>query len=1265
MRDPLPGYRNRPGSRLRLGMTAPCLMTQRKSSRRSRKPSTRTAGSAARSSESRSLDQSAVDQPRGRRIVVGIGASAGGLEAFTQLLQHLPTDTGMAFVLVQHLDPARDSALSDILSRATSLPVREVADDQPVEPDHIYVIPPNANLSMADGVLKLQPRQRAGPHRSVDSFFESLAQDQRERAIGVILSGTATDGTLGLEAIKAEGGITFAQDDSAKYDSMPRSAIAAGCVDFVLKPEDIARELARIARHPFVAGQLAAHFTSPEDDRAFATAHEDDETPLPSGGHGTPRNEASQARDEGEARGKEADNGFKKILLLLRNHCGVDFSLYKSTTIQRRIARRMVLNKQDSLEDYAQFLRGNSKELDALYSDVLISVTSFFRNPEAFDILKRKVFPKLLQQRGDEPFRVWTLGCSTGQEAYSIAMAFVEMAEKAPRMRKLQVFATDLNEALLDKARHGLYAKSLAQDVSPERLRQFFVEEEGGYRIVKSLREMVVFARQNFISDPPFSRMDLVSCRNLLIYLEPSLQQKLLPTFHYALRPDGFLFLGASESIGGFTELFEPVDKKNKIYSKKAAPTPAFNLPVRKERRERLIAAQPRQVAAPGQKERGQGEPEGVRAELNSQREADRVTINKYSPPGVLVNAELQILQFRGPTGAYLEPPTGKASFDVLKMARQGLMLPLRTAINKARKENNTARRENVKVHQNGDVRAVNIEVVPLKNLRERCFLILFEDAEKSAYVAGAPARQERGRPAKMPLSTRPNRDSRRAAELERELAEMRDYLQSLLEQHDAANEELQASNEEVQSANEELQSINEELETSKEEMESANEELTTVNEEMANRNAELNRLNSDLSNLQSSTKLAILLLGRDLTIRRFSAQAEKQFNLLAADIGRPVSRMRHDLEVADLEEFVEGVIANIRESEREVCGKDGHWYSLRVRPYLTLDNKVDGAVLVLVDIDELKRTEREIKAARTYAEAVIRTARDPLIVLRADLSVNTANEGFYQTFKTAPDQTEDRLIFELAGGAWRTPKLRALLEEVLPRNSFFNDFEITQDFPHIGRRTMLLNARRLDQGGGGPPMILLAIQDVTERLRADAATASLAAIVNSSDDAIIGKDLNGVITSWNKGAEHLFGYVAQEAIGQSVIMLIPQDRLDEERDILDHLRRGKRVDHLETIRVRKDGSLLEISLTVSPIKDAAGQVIGASKIAHDITARKQAEADFQAYSEELAHFNRVAVGRETRMIELKNEINELCRQLGQATRYPLEFEQEEGDANG
>jgi two-component system, chemotaxis family, CheB/CheR fusion protein len=1071
--------------------------------------------------------------------VVGIGASAGGLEAFTELLKHLPIDTGFGFVLVQHLDPQHESALTQLLSRATSMPVLEVTNNLIVETNHVYIIPPNTTLSIAAGALKLQARKKGRtPTRSIDSFFESLAQDQRERAIGVILSGTASDGTVGLEAIKAEGGITFAQDDSAKYDSMPRSAVAAGCVDFVLSPAHIANELARIAKHPYVAGQ-AHELLMAEEDRASATEHQDDASALPSGGQGSPRTGAKRAHAEAElARSKVRENGFKKILLLLRDHSGVDFSLYKSTTIQRRITRRVVLNKQDSLEDYANFLKGNDKELDALYSDVLISVTSFFRNPEAFEVLKRKVFPKLLEQRGDNPFRVWVLGCSTGQEAYSIAMAFMESADKAPRLRNLQIFATDLNEALLDKARQGLYAKSLAEDVSPARLRRFFVEEEGGYRVVKSLRELVVFARQNLISDPPFSRMDLISCRNLLIYLEPGLQKKALPTFHYSLKPGGFLLLGASESIGGFTDLFEPVDKRQKVFFKKAATTPPFH---------RRVGTEPGERNLPGQALRfpfsvvkvPQEQPPGSQSDLNAQREADRMSVNRFAPPGVLINAALQILQFRGPTSAYLQPPvTGKATFDVLKMAREGLMLPLRATINKAKKENKIARRENVRINQNGDTRTVNIEVVPLKNLQERCFLILFEDAQK-------PARAERDlrsgeQQISATISTRrisKKEETRRSVELERELAETSDYLQSIQEQYEAANEELQASNEEVQSANEELQSINEELETSKEELESANEELTTVNEEMANRNAELNRLNSDLVNLQTSTHLAIVLLGRDLTIRRFSVQAEKQFNLLATDVGRPISNVRHNLDLPDLENFIGEVISSGRETEREVRGKDGHWYSLRVRSYISLDHKVDGAVLVLVDINELKQ-------ALNYAEAIIDTIREPLIVLDEKLRVRRANRSFYEDFHVSPEETENRFIYDLGNRQWDIPNLRTSLNEILPTDHGFQDFEVERDFEGLGHRTMLLNARPLEQDASGAQLILLAIEDITQR----------------------------------KYAEQLLA---------------------------------------------------------------------------------QSHAQLQAHAEELTRFNEVAVGRELRMIELKKEINELCRQSKQAARYPLEFEQD------
>jgi two-component system, chemotaxis family, CheB/CheR fusion protein len=1055
--------------------------------------------------------------------IVGVGASAGGLEAFTQLLKHLPLDTGMGFVLVQHLDPEHESALAQILARATSLSVNEITDNQPILPDHVYVIPRDTSLSIEHGVLKLKPRLRVRTlHRPIDSFFESLAQDQCDRAIGVVLSGTASDGTLGLEAIKAEGGITFAQDDSAKHNSMPRSAVAAGCVDLVLSPADIAKELGRIAKHPYATRPSLEPTTSPEDDRVEATAHEDDDSPLLSGssrqeerssgkkltkgGHPSrveaKRGKAAEGAEDTNG-GRDAENGYKKILLLLRNHSGVDFSLYKSTTIQRRINRRIVLTRHKTLTDYAGFLQGDPKELDALYSDVLISVTSFFRNPEMFDALQHRVMPELLAQRGDDLLRCWVLGCSTGQEAYSIAISFVEAAEEAPRLRKLQIFATDLNDALLAKARQGLYAKSLADDITPERLRRFFVEEEGGYRVSKPLREMVLFARQNLITDPPFSRLDLISCRNLLIYLEPTLQRKALPTFHYALKPGGFLLLGASESVGGFTDLFEPVDKKYKIYSKRPALTPAFHLPVPRAHGEQSPLGH-RPVVPTGQQE--QPEPsEGLLGELNAQREADRITVNQFAPPSVLVNDALQVLQFRGPTGAYLEPPSGKASFDVLKMAQEGLKLPLRAAINQARKENKTARKENVRVQRNGQTHKVNLEVIPLKNLRERCFLILFEEADATGRTN---SRVRRAKEPETPPISKGEQPARIAA-LETELFETREYLQSIQEQHESDNEELQAANEEAQSANEELQSINEELETSKEELESANEELITVNEEMSNRNVELNRINNDLVNLQSSTKLAIVLLARDLTIRRFSPQAEKQFDLLATDLGRPISHIRHNLVCApqavlpesgsqlepqqldspvDLESIAAETLASVREQEREVRDRAGRWHSLRVRPYVTLDNMVDGAVLVLVDIDAIKRSEQAIAAARDYAENTIGTVREPLLILDMELRIESANPSFYRTFRVTPKETIGRMFYDLGSRQWNIHRLRALLEAIIGTGTTVEDFLVEYDSETIGKRIMLLNARRVIDPHHNSKRILLAIEDITERKHAETA---------------------------------------------------------------------------------------------------------------------------------------------------------------------------------
>ncbi|MDN5869262.1 MAG: PAS domain S-box protein, partial [Nitrococcus sp.] len=754
-----------------------------------------------------------------------------------------------------------------------------------------------------------------------------------------------------------------------------------------------------------------------------------------------------------------------------------------------------------------------------------------------------------------------------------------------------------------------------------------------------------------------------------------------------------------------------------------------------KEREERALPPLPAVQDAAG---------EGVHGELNAQREADRIAVNRFAPPGVLINEQLQILQFRGSTGAYLQPPSGKASFDVLKMARPGLMLPLREAINQAKKENQPARRDNVRIKGNGERRTASVEVIPLKNLRERCFFVLFEDAQGEHRPAEPkPAAAER-----LP----PDEASERIGELETELAETRDYLQSTQEQQEAANEELQAVNEEAQSGNEELQSINEELETSKEELESSNEELATVNEEMVNRNTTLDRLNNDLTNLQTSIRLTIVLLGRDLSIRRFSAHAEKELGLRDSDLGRPIGHIRHNLvldpeaeETAalDLEHHLEEVIAKVHDETLEVRDKAGRWYSLRLRPYRTVDNKVDGAVLVLMDIDALKRSEQAIAVARDYAENVVETVREPLLVLDDDLRVESANRAFYRTFRVAPAETHGKLIFELGNHQWDIPRLQKLLEQLLPQNTSLEDFEVEHDFEQVGRRTMLLNARRILDPQRKTQRILLAIEDVTEhkaaqaalresearfremidvlptaiyttdtegrlthfnpatvelsghtpklgtdqwcvswklyradgtpmphaacamavalreeraihgeeailerpdgtrrwfvpyptplrdaggrvvgginmlvditeRKRAEEANVRLAVIVESSDDVIVSKDLEGIIQTWNAGAQRTFGYTAEEAIGQPITMLLPPDRIGEEPGILKRVRRGERVEPFETVRRRKDGTLVDIAVTISPILDAQGRVLGASKIARDITERKRAEDKLQ-----------------------------------------------------
>src|SRR5436190_13089329 len=580
--------------------------------------------------------------------VVGIGASAGGLEAASTLLGQLPGNTGMAFVLIQHLDPKHESNLGRILAKATPIPVQEATQGLAVQPNNVYVIPRNTTMTIADGILQLKPRGEArGPHLPVDAFFKSLAADRQTAAIGVILSGTGSDGTLGVEDIKAAGGITFAQDEeSAKYPGMPQSAMSSGCIDVVLPPEEIARELARIGQHPYVTA---------------ATRTADAVLPV------------------------TEETSFRNILKLLRRSFGVDFSGYRDTTIRRRIMRRMVLHTKEDLADYARHLEKDGSELEALYQDILINVTSFFREPETFEALKNSVFPQILQNKpADAPIRIWVPGCSTGQEAYSLVMALLEFLEDKPGRPAIQMFATDLSEPLLQRAREGVYPENIEAEVTPERLRRFFTRHDNQYRVTKAVREMCLFAKQNVAADPPFSRVDLISCRNLLIYLAPALQKRVIPTFHYALNPNGFLLLGASETIGAFSDLFTPIDRAHRIYARMTSAARAYP---------HFTADAARPGALPGGRER-----DGGRHAVDWQREADRVVLGRYGPPGVLVNDTLEVLQFRGETGAYLQPAAGEASFDVLKMAREGLLFELRSALADCGTHNEEVTRKDIRV---------------------------------------------------------------------------------------------------------------------------------------------------------------------------------------------------------------------------------------------------------------------------------------------------------------------------------------------------------------------------------------------------------------------------------------------------------------------------------------------------------------------------------------------------------------------------------------
>lgn len=975
--------------------------------------------------------------------VVGIGASAGGLDAFKKLLKAISKDSGMAYVLVQHLDPNHESLLPEILQKVTPIPVLEITDDIKVLPNHIYVIPSNKMMVATDGILVLGPRpakSKTERNLPIDLFFTSLAEVHQEHAIGVVLSGTASDGTMGLKAIKDQGGITFAQDEaSAEYEGMPHSAAQAGVVDFILPPEEIPKKLLEVTSKIVLSDAELQNIPQQDEDV------------------------------------------FKQILSLLRIRKGVDFTYYKQTTIRRRILRRMVVNKNEEPADYLKFLRENNLEKDLLFQDLLIPVTSFFRDKKTFENLCTQVFPSIIKNKiPGEVTRIWVAGCSTGQEVYSFAICFKEFL--VDQHERVQIFGTDLSEPAITKARNGLYDKTEMETVSPQRLKEFFTKNNGSYQVNKSIRDMCVFAHHNFLKDPPFGKMDVIACRNVLIYMEPYLQKKALTTFHYALKPTGFLLLGTSETTSGVTDLFASATKTDKLFTRKNVP--GRFIQVTSQRSEQIL-----------NRATDNSKSETIRTDF--QKTADDILLTKYTPAGVVVNDSLDIVHFRGNTGNYLEQSPGKPTHNLLLMAKSGLAFELRNVLHKAKTKKIPVVKENIPLHINGAMRSISIEAIPLPNTLEPYYLILFQDNDLNDSEGLAISKKK-----KVSAKTKKDEKDIRIQQLEEELLQVREDMRSITEEQEAANEELQSANEELLSSSEELQSLNEELETSKEELQSTNEELTVLNHE-------------------------------------------------------------------------------------------------------------------LISLNE------QVTDARNYAESIVATLYQPLLVLDKNLRVKTANKAFYKTFQVNEPETEGVLIYDLGNRQWNIPELRTLLEEVLPQKSQITDYEVTHNFSAIGERVILLSALEITREKKEEKLILLSIEDITEwkiflkkleesetKFRTLIENAPVATCLFTGREMKVEVANDKILGYWGKGKD-----IIGKPLANAVPELIGQPFLKILDDVFTTGKIYEGKNEVAQLEVNGVLGTYYFDYTYKPIRNADGEVYGIVNMAVDVTEQviaKNKNLEFQ-----------------------------------------------------
>ena len=1087
-------------------------------------------------------------------LIVGLGASAGGVDALKRFFEHVPADSGIAFVVILHLSPAHESRLADVVQSSAALPVTQVQERVRVEPNHVYVIPPSRSLSMEDGHLALSDVSRIEERRApADIFFRTLAETHHARAVGVVLSGTGADGSVGLKHIKENGGLCFAQDpDEAEYGDMPLNSIATGCVDHVLPVAAIATKILTLKAHPRTLDRMGAAAETPEEEEEAALGD---------------------------------------VIAELRRHTGHDFSSYKRATLLRRVGRRMMVTECGELSQYAQFARARPAEWQALLKDLLISVTHFFRDREAFAVLETEIIPKLFEGKGgDDQVRAWIAGCATGEEAYSLAILLAEYAASRNSAPAVQIFATDIDGPSIALARRGLYSLNEVADVPPERLRAFFTQETDGYRVRQELRQMVLFSQHNVIKDPPFSHLDLVSCRNLLIYLHRSGQRRVMEVAHFALKPGRFLFLGSSESVDGSTDLFTAFDKDANLYQSRVLPL-RLGLPVPEPH------ALPAIERRPPERDR---QPSPLLERLVSADLHHRL-LEAYAPPSLVVNEQYEMVHLSTRAGRYLQLPGGDPSFNLLKVVRPELRVEVRAALYQAMERRTAVEAKGLALRLDDQDVRLNVTVRPVVDGKTALFVVLFDELHGDTLASDAPA----------PLPMRPDDVAR---QLEEEVTSLRLQLRGLLERHELHTEDHKASVEQHQAMNEELRSSAEELETSREELQSLNEELRTVNQELKIKIDEQARANDDMRNLVNATEIGTIFLDRALRIKLFTPAVRTIFNLIPADRGRPLSDINSTLLHPDLHQDVERVLETLERVEREVQTRDGRWLLIRVHPYRTVDDRIDGVVFTFLDVTDRKLAADRVQRSEERLRRATEIDNVGVMFFSADGVITDANDAFLRMSGYTRQALERRQLHweDITPLEWKPVSRRALEEFRTSGKTTPHEREyIASD----GARSWALCAAASLGPDEGVEFIvdITATKRIEEQLRRSETRLRLI-VEGVTEYAIFSLDSAGCIDHWNPGAERMFGYAEGDIVGRPVSLLFtPEDRaagVDQEE-----LRQARESGRASDDRwhLRNDGTRFFVSGITTPLYGSSDRVLGYVKVARDLTDRKQWEDALQS----------------------------------------------------